>query len=674
MPLTKQESSSKLMKRLVTFLTLALLCCTLPVSAKDTWVKIKSKHFTLVGNASEKDVRTVGTKLEQFRSVFSQLFPRVRVDSPVPITVLVFKNKDAYRPFMPVWNGKISEVGGYFLPGQEINYISLAAEFGRISPYGIKVYADDPYRVIFHEFVHSLTHDVNANLPVWLNEGLAEFYSMFEVADKDTKVELGAPISQHVHHLRDNQFLPLPQLFTVNRNSPEYNERDKRGVFYAQSWALVHYLMLGNNGQRRPQMTQFVNLMATGVPMEEAFAKAFQTDFAALEKELRNYIKNSSYPVLNYTSKEKFRFDDEMITEPMSEAEANFNLGDLLAHQRRPESEQYLQTAIQLDPTFAPPYASLGLTRIHNGNFDEAQKYLGKAVAYDKEGKNHLIYYYYARALMHEGAASNGAQVISHQLDPAKAQQIRTHLQKAMQIRPNFSYAYSLLAMVNLTVGEQFDETAAFLKRAMQNAPGNQELAYQLAQTYWRQQKMEEAKNLLAPLARNTADVSLQARAQGLLDMIQRLADQKAQFKVELEAYNKQDKATGETDISAARPPLMRRRAERTVTEEPAPASEAQPWLRARAAGEEEVQGLLTKMECSPQGTSLYVTLGTQKLVFHTKRPDRLEFITFTTSVGESIECKEFTPARSVRIIYRSNTDATSKYNGEPVAIEFLKQ
>ena len=89
------------MKRIAILLTLVLFFCPLSVSAKDKWVKIKSKHFTLLGNASEHDIRTVGTKLEQFRSVFSQLFPRVRVDSPVPITVIVFKNKNAYVPFMP---------------------------------------------------------------------------------------------------------------------------------------------------------------------------------------------------------------------------------------------------------------------------------------------------------------------------------------------------------------------------------------------------------------------------------------------------------------------------------------------------------------------------------------------------------------------------------------------
>jgi tetratricopeptide (TPR) repeat protein len=661
------------MKRFAAFLAFAMLFCTLPVSAKDNWVKIKSKHFTLVGNASEKDIRTVGTKLEQFRSVFAQLFPQVRVVSPMPITVLVFKDKKAYRPFMPVWNGKVKEVGGYFLPGPEINYISLAAEFGRIKPYGVIFHVDSPYRIIFHEFVHSLTQDAIAHLPAWLNEGLAEFYSMFEVSDKDTKVELGAPINQHVHHLRAKQFLSLSELFAVHGHSPEYNERDKSGVFCSQAWALVHYLMLGNNGQRRPQLNQFVNLLAASMPMQEAFTKAFQTDFAALETELRNYVKGNSYPVLNYTSKEKFLFDDEMTTEPVSEAEANFHLGDLLAQQRRAEAEQYLQTAVQLDASFAPPYASLGLTRIHSGKFDEAQKYLEKAIAYDKEGRNHLIYYYYAMVLMREGADSNGTQIISPGLEKNKAQQIRTHLQKAIQIRPSFSPAYALLASMNLSVGEQMEETAALLKRALQDAPGQQEMVFQLAQVYLRQQKIEDAKNLLAPMAHNAADVMLKARAQGLLDLMQRLAGQTAQFQAELEAFNKQEPAAGETDLSSARRPTMRRSAERTITEEPPPATEPQTWLRARAAREEEVRGVLTKMECSPQGVTLYVTVGPQTLVFHTQQPARLEFTTFATSGGEAIECKEFTPARPVRMIYRRNTDAAAKYQGEPSTVEFIK-
>ena len=54
---------------------------------------MRSKHFLLVGNASERDIRKVATKLEQFRDVFARLFPKANLNSPVPITVIVFKNR-----------------------------------------------------------------------------------------------------------------------------------------------------------------------------------------------------------------------------------------------------------------------------------------------------------------------------------------------------------------------------------------------------------------------------------------------------------------------------------------------------------------------------------------------------------------------------------------------------
>src|SRR5947209_10320208 len=78
-----------------------------PVSAKDTWTSIRSKNFFLIGNASEKEIRQVATRLEQFRDVFARLFPSLRFTSPVPTTVVVFKSDSSYRPFKPVADGKI---------------------------------------------------------------------------------------------------------------------------------------------------------------------------------------------------------------------------------------------------------------------------------------------------------------------------------------------------------------------------------------------------------------------------------------------------------------------------------------------------------------------------------------------------------------------------------------
>ncbi|MFN2499040.1 MAG: hypothetical protein ABR557_08160 [Pyrinomonadaceae bacterium] len=89
-----------------------------PIFAKDNWLSLRSKNFLLVGNTNEKQIRQVGMRLEQFREVFAQLFPRAVHSTLVPTTVIVFKSDESYRPFKPNAN-----VAGYFQSGPDVNYI-----------------------------------------------------------------------------------------------------------------------------------------------------------------------------------------------------------------------------------------------------------------------------------------------------------------------------------------------------------------------------------------------------------------------------------------------------------------------------------------------------------------------------------------------------------------------
>src|SRR5688572_30909655 len=76
------------MKRFVFPLAVALCFLALvsqhsTVSAKDTWVSVRTKNFFMIGNANEKEVRKVALKLEQFREVFTKLFPNMKFNTPV---------------------------------------------------------------------------------------------------------------------------------------------------------------------------------------------------------------------------------------------------------------------------------------------------------------------------------------------------------------------------------------------------------------------------------------------------------------------------------------------------------------------------------------------------------------------------------------------------------------
>ncbi len=71
---------------------------------------------------------------------------------------------------------------------------------------------------------------------------------------------------------------------------------------------------------------------------------------------------------------------------------------------------------------------------------------------------------------------------------------------------------------------------------------------------------------------------------------------------------------------------------------------------------------------------TLVVKDSERTLKFNTSTPERLEFVTYSQDVGPSIDCGRLNPARPVVVTYRGSTDAGSPFDGEPIAVEFVKQ
>ncbi len=627
------------MKRFIYILAVAFLFSILQLglqtgsasTGKETWLSVRSKHFLLVGNASETDIRKVGVRLEQFRDVFSRIFTRSKANSAIPITVIVFKNDGAFRPYKPLYQGKPATVSGYFQPGEDVNYILLTSEFRETNPYA----------VIFHEYVHALTSDNSRPLPPWLNEGIAEYYSSFEVESNEKKVWLGKAIANHVLYLRQQKFLPLQRLFAVDRGSPEYNERERKGVFYAQSWALVHYLSLGADRKRQPQFIRFVNALAAGAPVDDSFKQIFQIDYATLEKELRDYVGRNSYPAQFVAFNEKLSFDADMQTTPLSEAETQYYLGDVLCRiQRRDEGEEHLKRAIALDQKLAPAFASLGISSLRQNRFAEARHYLEQAVAANSQ--NHLAHYYYAFTLYRE-IFSEGQLVTSLPEDIVK--KMKAALDSAIQLAPDFPDTYNLLGFICLATGENLGAGVNAVKNAMAIAPGREDYSMTLAQLYLRQEKFAEARQALAQLSRGATRPEIRSRAESMLETIARIEKFKAQA------------VTGAQTPSAT--------SGETVTSTPPP-----PTLSRRFEGE-GLRGLLTRVDCD-NGLTLTVKSGDKTVKLHTNSPERVRFISYIPGGAGEITCGLINPAKQVVVTYRASTGAKSAIIGEPIAVEFI--
>ncbi len=65
--------------------------------------------------------------------------------------------------------------------------------------------------------------------------------------------------------LRQEHLLPLATLFTVDYNSPYYHEENKGSIFYAESWALTHYLEVKDTRENTHRLTDYAKLVSQKV-------------------------------------------------------------------------------------------------------------------------------------------------------------------------------------------------------------------------------------------------------------------------------------------------------------------------------------------------------------------------------------------------------------------------
>jgi tetratricopeptide (TPR) repeat protein len=610
------------MKNRLTWFVLLFVLLTFSnqLLAKDTWISVKSKNFYLIGNATEKDIRAVGTKLEQFRETFRLLFQQANISSSIPTTVIVFKDKTSYNPFRPkLSNGKPDEnIAGYFQPSEDLNYITLSTEGEKADAYG----------TIFHEYVHFLveTNFGKSEIPPWFNEGLAEYYQTFKI-ENDQKVTLGDIQNNHLGLLQRNELIPLKDFFEIDNLSLHQNGNHSRSIFYAQAWALMHYLIQGNKDLNK-KLGRFMDLLIQKVDAEKAFQEAFQMDYSQMENALRNYVKQSKYNIQIYTFNNKLIFDTQMTTSMLSEAEANAYLGDLLYHTHETEdAEIYLQKALALDANSSLANTSLGLVKMRQRKFDEAKKYLEKAIAIDQ--KNYSVLFNYAYILIQEEMDEFG---FVREFSKEKAVKIEDALNKSIQLNPSFPESYRLLAFVKMVNNESLDDSLALLKKALEYNPGSQELSFLIAQIYMRQQKFVEAKQIVEKISKTTDDPNLKGRAEQLLNIISKNEKQMVDYNARKSEYDKQKQAFEERNKivrNTAETPLTE--ADREKIEEENRNLNLNKIIKRPIVGEQQVVGYIMKITCVQGIVNYSIKTAT-------------ETITLTSKDFQSLELNSYTP------------------------------
>ena len=620
---------------------LALAFGLLGGDADAGWIRLRTPNFAFVGDASERQIRSVAQQLEQFREVMLRALPATAVGSPAPIVVIVFANDRSFAPFKPRFQGRTVDVAGYFQGGFDVNFIAINGDLG-----------DEAVRTVFHEYSHFLLSSTLAVAPVWVHEGLAEVYETFQERDGGKSAILGLALAEHVQELKSRQLIPLSQLMAVDRSSNMYNEGDRRGLLYAQSWALMHYLTFGSE-VRRAQLLRYLTQLRGGTSPEEALRKEFGTELSTIEKELRQYVSHFRFPALTYTFETTTRAAGALRSETVSDAEAQGYLGDLMARQERTEEARaYLKKVITANADAARAHYALGLLELRESNVDEAFRLLERAATLRPDEPAFLTAYGRVLGERLGTVASDDSQRES------MIERARSVLSRSVELDPSAGHALATFGYFELAEGEPA-RAVDLLKRAVASAPSDESYRMMLSDALAQQDDYLGATAQLSFLLAYGSRQEIREHARERLGRVAQLRNQSA-----ARAEAVAGRPAGTPPGSGATPPSNRRSASGRFT----------PSLRRLGAGEQRVLGVFRSIQCPQGAVILQVQTATALMSFVAGQLSDVDFISYRSDTPGSVDCGSVPGAPPVLATYRPTAGGTSAdgINGAAVAIELI--
>jgi hypothetical protein len=146
-------------------------------------------------------------------------------------------------------------------------------------------------------------------------------------------------------------------------------------------------------------------------------------------------------------------------------------------------------------------------------------------------------------------------------------------------------------------------------------------------------------------------------RATALLDQ----TEQAANFQEITQTIEKELKAEQSAPAARTPAPPAPRRVQETVLEEITPI--------APAVQGEKITGLLINLDCA-DGLTLRIRTDRATTDLHSSEPQKIQFLSYTSTVSNDIKCGARNPGEPVTVTYKPNPGG----GGEPLVVEFQEK
>ena len=403
---------------------------------QEKWLHVRSPHFELYTTHGEGTARDTLYRLEVIRAVFHE-FLQLKERMPLEMTVFRFSNSGAYAGYRPEQMGKKRQIGGLYLQHPDRATILIGPQDD----------VEQARHVINHEFIHHLLHVTEESPPVWYNEGIADLLATLEI--KGGKVVIGAPRVGRVLQLRQERLMPLEQLFAVDHGSRIYTSGEHTGLFYAQSWGLVHYLTLGQHQLPEDRVKLFLNLARQPAAYERPevmpalVSDLLDLTYADLLERLGRYVVSGRYSGRTMPVPEVAAPKSYALRKP-GQGEMHLRLAELAVRvNRSPLGRLALLYGVEREAGDPRLHEVLGSAAMRDQDEATAREFWQKAVAAGTT--NPAVFHALAQIEARRWFRQFNPDF---RMRPEHADALRALLQRSIEAAPNQSTAYEILAWV----------------------------------------------------------------------------------------------------------------------------------------------------------------------------------------------------------------------------------
>jgi hypothetical protein len=276
----------------------AILAVLLPSAAAAgdrDWIEIRSRHFTVVSDAGEKTARETALELERMRAVFKALLPwTARAERPIRAI--------AARELATIQVPGRREALSFYARGPESDLMGLATDAVHLGSFGVGFgVRENRYEAAYRGYAEAALAAVLGDaVPPWYRDGVVAVFANVDI--RGSAAEVGRVAPGYMLALRGEPEPPRGGMF----DKPRYTMMAAESLLpvtqlvsmpqpaRAQSWALAHFLMFGENGAHRPTMDRLGELLRAGRSPAEATTEALG-DLAALDARYRAFVKAKKF-------------------------------------------------------------------------------------------------------------------------------------------------------------------------------------------------------------------------------------------------------------------------------------------------------------------------------------------------------------------------------------------